>query len=1167
MKSSLRHRFALFLWPLLIAIPLARPASAAVEPLFGGRVVGTNQLDGQAVSNVLRRFTVPRGFKVDLWAAEPDVQNPVSICFDEHGRLYVVESHRRRSSVFDIRNHKDWLETDFSLRTVEDRANYYKWAAFPVDKTAIPQPHPAPRNGLADFNGDGVIDWRDLEVESERIRILEDTDGSGRAGRVTTFADGFNTLVSGVAAGILVRHDEVYFTCIPDLWKLHAPEGGGPSDRRVKLLGGFGAHIAFGGHDMHGLIFGPDGRLYWSIADRGTSTNLLSQMKNPFPGLTPETLADAGAVFRCNPDGSEFEIFATGLRNPQELAFDDEGNLFTGDNNGDGGDPARWHYVVEGADHGWRMGWQWLPKMGAWNSERLWANAPTNHAAYIVPSLAHIARGPAGLAFNPGTGLPPEYDGHFFLCDFPADVLTWTNRVKGAYFETGPVTHFFGKLGPSDITFGVEGGVYVSDWTPTFEKTGKGRIYHVYDPATDQSAIVQETKRLLARGTTGLGSERLAELLSHPDRRIRMEAQFELAARARSALLAGSSETAALKLAREIAAIARSNTNRLARLHAVWAFDQVCRAQPALAILPEELRSLRSDGEAEIRAQYAKFLGERPTEPPGLLVSLMQDANPRVRFFAAQSLGELGRKEAGPALLGLLRSNNDEDPFLRHAAVLALARLHDLPALLQSADDPSPAVRLGVLLVLRRWQRPEVTRFLKDAEPGIILEAARAINDAPIPAGLPALAKMLEAASADSAPGARASSHRALVNPDSEPGVFTLRRALNANFRLGSAENAKAVAAFAARSGAPDSLRIEALEMLADWSEPPRRDKIVGLSRPLPRREARIAAEALRPMVPTLLHAEGKEIRIAFLRAAAALGLAGVDFFSILSNPEEASEVRIEALKSLAEGKDARLAEAVRVARADPNARLRAEATRLQGKSPGDLAALASTLKNGSAVEKQSAIGAVSELAGPSADGLILEQLESLLGGGLPQELALDTLEAAGKRNSPAIKAKLSEYEARLAKEDALAPYRPALYGGNAEQGRKTFFERQDAGCFRCHKINGEGGAVGPDLTGLGRRQPREYILESIVFPNKQIAPGFENAIVTLKNGVSYAGLVKSATDMELVLNTGEDGEVKIQVAAIQSRQRGTSAMPEGLAALLSREDLRNLVEFLAASK
>ena len=1163
---------------LLFAALLFPSPTRADEIPPGTRTVATNQIDGVDVATALRRFTVPRGFKVDLFAAEPDVQNPVSLAFDAHGRLYVVESHRRRSSVFDIRNHKDWLETDFSFRTVEDRANFFKWVALSEEKPARPQPHPAPRNGVSDWNGDGLIDWRDLEVESERIRILEDTDGSGHANKVTVFADDFKSLVSGVAAGILVRRNDVYFTCIPDLWKLHAPDGGGPADQRSKLLGGFGVHIALGGHDMHGLIFGPDGRLYWSIADRGTSTNLLSQLIKSFPGLTGETLADAGAVFRCNPDGSEFEIFATGLRNPQELAFDEYGNLFTDDNNGDFGDPARWHYVVKGADHGWRMGWQWLPKMGAWNSEKIWACPPTNNSASIVPPLAHIANGPAGLAYNPGTGLPSAYYKHFFLCDFPIDVLTWTNKPKGAYFETGPVTRFFGQLGPSDVTFGVEGGVYVSDWTKTFEKTGKGRIYRVHDPITDQSDAVQKTKSLLARGTTEVSANELIALFSYPDMRIRQDAQFELAERAATALAMPTSSAAAIQPAEELASLAINATNQLTRIHALWAFAQVRRAQgrasasrrAAGAAGPQEgwaspslasrgaagpplpfplLRPLAHDPDPELRAQYANFLGECPSEPPDLLAHLVQGSNARVRFFAAQSLGSLGRPESTPALLALLRSNNDEDPFIRHAAVFALALIHDVPTLIAAANDPSPAVRTGILLALRRWQNPEVARFLRDRDPKIVIEAARAINDMPIISCIPELAQMLDANS---------------IDPASDSGKFTLRRALNANFRLGLPENANAISQFAAKTTTPDVLRVEALEMLADWPEPPRRDKIVGLSRPLPRRDARVAADALRPTIPVLLRATNGEIRIAAIHAATALRLNEIDFYSLLADTNESANVRIEALKSLGEGNDPRLADAVKIAASDQNSKIRSEAAKLLGQSAGDLTALAATLQSGSLDEQRSAIASISKISGAVADDLLVGQLDRLLTGKLARELVLDILDSAEKRNAPSVKTKLAEYEAGLPKNDPLAPYRAALYGGNAEEGRKVFIERQDAGCFRCHKINGEGGAVGPDLTGLGHRQPREYILESIVFPNKQIAPGFENAVITLKNGATYAGVVKSANDQELILNSGEDGEMKIRIVDIASRQRGLSAMPEGLAGTLSKSDLRNLVEFLA---
>ena len=204
------------------------------------------------------------------------------------------------------------------------------------------------------------------------------------------------------------------------LWLLRDNNNDGVAEVRKSLAHGFGVHISFGGHDLHGLKIGPDGKLYFSIADRGL--NVVSggkKLVNP----------DSGAILRCNLDGSELELFATGLRNPQELAFDQHGNLWTGENNGDGGDKARWLYVVEGGDYGWQVGWQHLPKMGAWNAERLWELAATNTAAYVIPPIAHVGHGPAGVAFYPGTGLPNEYRNHFFMCDFPGGVQTFAVRA------------------------------------------------------------------------------------------------------------------------------------------------------------------------------------------------------------------------------------------------------------------------------------------------------------------------------------------------------------------------------------------------------------------------------------------------------------------------------------------------------------------------------------------------------------------------------------------------------------------------------------------------------------------------------------------------------------------------------------------------------------------
>ena len=108
---------------------------------------------------------------------------------------------------------------------------------------------------------------------------------------------------------------------------------------------------------------------------------------------------------------------------------------------------------------------------------------------------------------------------------------------------------------------------------------------------------------------------------------------------------------------------------------------------------------------------------------------------------------------------------------------------------------------------------------------------------------------------------------------------------------------------------------------------------------------------------------------------------------------------------------------------------------------------------------------------------------------------------------------------------------------------------------------------VRPDGSPRGARQPREYLLESIVHPNKQIAAGFENLLVTMKDGTVYAGLLKAEDDAQIELNSPEDGLLKLRKADIKSRDRGLSAMPEELRQVLDKQDLRNLIEFLSSLK
>ena len=264
-------------------------------------------------------------FILSLWAPGPLLTNAVAISFDNQGAAYVSETQRRKSSDLDIREHRDWMTEDLRLQNLEATKEFHQ------NRLSIENSDQ--NTWLEDFNQDGVHDWRDLTVQTEYIRKIWDSDGDGKADASSRFAHNINEMLTGVAAGIMYYDNEVYLTAAPNVYKFQDLDGDGDADEREIISRGYGIHIAYAGHDMSGLTIGHDGKVYWSIGDIGVNV----------PGENGESFAypNQGAVMRCNPDGTDFEIYAHGLRNPQELAFDRWGNLFTVDNNSDAGDQAR----------------------------------------------------------------------------------------------------------------------------------------------------------------------------------------------------------------------------------------------------------------------------------------------------------------------------------------------------------------------------------------------------------------------------------------------------------------------------------------------------------------------------------------------------------------------------------------------------------------------------------------------------------------------------------------------------------------------------------------------------------------------------------------------------------------------------------------------------------
>src|SRR3546814_885885 len=246
-------------------------------------------------------------------------------------------------------------------------------------------------------------------------------------------------------------------------------------------------------------------------------------------------------------------------------------------------------------------------------------------AAYIVPPISNYISGPAGMVYNPGTALSPEWKNTFFISEFvgnPARSAIHSFRLKpsGAGFELGETETVMKGVLATGIDFGPDGALYIGDWIDGWDTKNYGRIWKMDVESGASWEARKETQELLSADLSTLDETRLGELLLNPDMRVRQKAQFELAER-------GDKGLEVFK-----AAIAQTD-DRLARIHGIWGVSQLAREDDRHASL---LLPLLKAEDAKIRAQAAKWLGDmRFEEASQELVPLLRDTDARVRFFAA----------------------------------------------------------------------------------------------------------------------------------------------------------------------------------------------------------------------------------------------------------------------------------------------------------------------------------------------------------------------------------------------------------------------------------------------------------------------------------------------------------------------------------------------------
>ncbi|MCF6313712.1 MAG: HEAT repeat domain-containing protein [Verrucomicrobiales bacterium] len=1073
----------------------------------------------------------PKTLKYDKWTADFQIHNAIALSFDDKGVAYVTGARRRVAQDLAIR--QEWMVEDLKLRSVDDKRAFYHRELSPEKGQSENS-----KKQVVDHNKDGSHDWRDLTVLSDTIYRLEDSNGDGKADKKTAYATDVKTEITGSMAGVLYYDGDVYATVSPELMKFRDTDGDGVADKRESIANGFGVHVAYAGHYMHGLNVGPDGRIYWTIGDKGINVTSKEGKKHEYP--------HEGSMMRCEPDGSNFEVFVRGLRNLQEPRFDAYGNWFGVDNDGDSpGEMERLVYLVQHMDVGWRINWQYFKgDYNFWTSEYMYKPYFDGQPGHIVPTIKNYVNGPSGFAWNPGTALSPEYKDYFFITQFSSGYQNaFQVKAKDASFEMIN-DHIIGNGVPLvGLNWAPDGGLYGTDWGGGYTLNDEGGVWKIDVPEYANSKERKETAQLLGEGMGDRKVEALAKLCGHADQRVRLAAQFELVKRGQGALL----EKMALD----------EGQPQMARIHGLWGWAQLQRK--AKVREPADILKLATDKDVEMRAQLARTVGDmgaiKGKGTAETLIKLLQDESARVQSFAAISLGNLRAKEAYADLLVFAKKLKRDQAYLRHAAVTALQYCATVKQLAGLRKDGSPALRHVAVLALRRLGDVGAAEFLADKEEYIATDAARAIHDDDSIAGaMPALAASLTST---------AHHNEAFI-----------RRAVNANFRLGDPKSAQRLAQYALGKSAPLEMRLDALQALSLWAQLPEIDRIEGRYRKLTKRDLVASAKLVEPRLADLLSDKETKIRELAMRVATTLQVP-IDaevLLTVVKGKENASALRLEALNALQKQKSKQVAEAVDTALLSSSRRLRIRSLQILAEINPEKAiekAAAILKKDSDTFESQQVFVVLAKLAQNKADGILIDWAQKLANGGVKPELLLDVITAAQARAEavPKIKAALVEFGKIRKPGDLVASYYECLEGGDAEKGKDIFMNHIAAQCVRCHKYNkGKGSTIGPNLKSVGREKDRRYILESVLNPQAVIAPGYGTISVTLKNGDTVAGQFRKETKKELEIRDADNKTIKVPLDQIKERSMVISTMPP-MIALLKKHEIRDVVAYLATLK
>jgi putative membrane-bound dehydrogenase-like protein len=1006
------------------------------------------------------------GWQVELFAAEPLLINPTSMDVDHKGRVWIAEAVNYR------------------------RKNFNR----PI-----------------------------LRTEGDRIVVLVDKDGDGKADDAVTFYQSpeiYGPIGVCVAPYPDGKGQKVFVCQSPDILVFEDKDGDlkadGPPQKFLTGFGGFDHD-----HGVHGINIGPDGKLYFTVGDAGVTGLQSSDKKGPV-FKSNQTDCRAGTVWRCDMDGTHVELIAHNFRNNYECCVDSFGEVWLSDNDDDGNQQTRICFVMPGGNYGYNPRG---PGQTHWHEEQ---------PGIVHKTLRTGFGSPTGITFYEGQLLPPKYRGSLLHCDAgPREVRAFFRKPKGAGYELDKeviLTSTDTWFRPSDVTVAPDGSIFVCDW---------------YDPGVGGHGMGDWTRgrvfRLTPTGHKGYKppvekldmKEGIIESLLSPCQATRAAAIARMRTMTATELLAWIREPGQGGTSR-IRDSAKTDTPRVA-----WQFKRFLESPP----------KDKDTREAAELLLFALLWGDDGIVDP-LWVRILSDAGlfrDQDRFEIKLST-RLTRPEPGPAVarewLIALRNvpvPQAVDPFYKLAKQYK-GNDHFYLAALNIACGTDPARRDAILADFDKhfpeWN-DTVADLVWELRPKSVLprlgklladpklngpQKARIVDILAASDDLDAGRTMLAVLKSDAAPEVKGRAVESLK-------LFlpTKWKALQGSKELNEAidgllkDRATQIVGLqlVAAVGATD--RVEAVLRIADGNGGP-----VDHADP-------IQDEAVRTL--------GK------LKTAASVKYLSDEALGATVNPQPTPRVAA-AINGLG--------------------------AMITGQPKDEIGAKAQAALQRLVTERDPAFPrrqlAVEVLAGtrPGTDWLLALKEKGML----PKELDAD----AGRllRNSP-FQGQRNKALVLFPAPGKLDPKKlPALVElakrtGDAGRGKQVW-DASLAGaaqCAKCHMVRGVGGQVGPDLSMVGKKGSRENLFESVLDPSKAIADQYVQHSVTTTADLTVSGLLVSDTPEAITLRdaNGKDTVVPRKEVAGEVRKLKVSIMPQDVVAALSEDELIDLVAYLETLK